>query len=141
MGTTPADRRNPYLVLGIPYGATAKEANRAFARRSRAAKKGNLRYPVYDLTWALHQIEQAELDPASSLSYFRVPADPTALELDVPLPVPSARPIPRTTDVDVEREVAALKERISRDLCWSLLVEAYAEPVTHRNWMTSTGGT
>ena len=30
--------RNPYVILGIPFGASRAEANAAFARRAQALK-------------------------------------------------------------------------------------------------------
>ena len=52
---TPAhkDRRNPYLVLGLPYGASKKEVRKGFAKRARDIKSG--KFTVYrneDLNWA-----------------------------------------------------------------------------------------
>ena len=70
------DRRNPYLVLGLPYGSSPREATRAFARRSREVNKSRFfGYTVEDLTWALHQVEQAVHEPEVDVTIYRVPAN------------------------------------------------------------------
>ena len=70
------DRRNPYLVLGLPYGASKKEVRKGFAKRARDIKSG--KFTVYrneDLNWALHQLELAEKDPELDIDNFRAPAN------------------------------------------------------------------
>ncbi len=70
------DRRNPYLVLGIPYGVSKKEIRRGFARRSKSVRSGEFNvYRSEDLNWALHRLEEAEQDPEVDLEFYRVPAD------------------------------------------------------------------
>ncbi|MBE1537044.1 hypothetical protein [Actinomadura algeriensis] len=74
------DERNPYLILGIPFGASRTAANIAFARRSRALRRSGARggTAMTDLTWALNQIDEAVADPGAVLHIYRVPADPAA---------------------------------------------------------------
>lgn len=77
------ERRNPYLVLGVPFGASRDEATRAFARRSKFLRRlgasGRDRHT--DLTGALHEIETGGTDPAARMAPYRVPADPRTASL------------------------------------------------------------
>lgn len=75
------DRRNPYLVLGVPYGASKDEARSAAARRSKDLRRNpGTRYSIEDVTWALHYVEQVAEDPSSAVTVFRVPAAPGILD-------------------------------------------------------------
>lgn len=75
------DRRNPYLILGVPYGASRGEARRAAARRTRELRqREDAAYSTEDITWALHQVEQVIDDPDSAVEVFRVPAAPGILD-------------------------------------------------------------
>jgi hypothetical protein len=108
------DRRNPYLILGVPYGVSKDEARRAAARRSRQVKQlVNPHYALDDVTWALHQVEQVIVDPSSGVDVFRVPA--SAGILDAPVGQGLFRapimPLPRTSPSTSDEEVAALKSR------------------------------
>lgn len=78
-----ADRRNPYVILGVPFGSSTQEARSGFARASRRVK-GNPKapYTMEDLTWALHQIEQIVEDPELTFHIYRLPANPDALTAD-----------------------------------------------------------
>jgi hypothetical protein len=70
------DPRNPYLVLGVPYGTSRAEATRAFAERSKRARRDAASpYSIEDLTWALQQVEANLDDPINSVDHFRVPDD------------------------------------------------------------------
>ncbi|HEU5026961.1 MAG TPA: hypothetical protein VFV01_18735 [Spirillospora sp.] len=88
--------RNPYLILGIPYGASRDAANIAFARRSRALRRQGLRggERMTDLTWALNQIDEAETDPGAAVGVYRIPATPAVFESGpgVLAPPPEALP-------------------------------------------------
>jgi hypothetical protein len=114
--------RNPYLILGVDYGASPADARRHFAMAARRARRGGGRWAKEDLTWALHEVESAEGDPADSVSTFRVPADATAFDpsgegLFRPPPVPLARrSAPSTAD---ERD--ALAVAASGELVWAAL--------------------
>lgn len=75
------DRRNPYVILGIPYGASRGEARRAVARRTRELRqRPGARYSAEDINWALHQVEQVIDDPEAGVEIFRVPAAPGILD-------------------------------------------------------------
>jgi hypothetical protein len=75
------DRRNPYLILGIPYGASRGEARRAAAARTRELRqRQDAVYAPDDINWALHQVEQVLDDPDSAVGVFRVPAAPGILD-------------------------------------------------------------
>jgi len=74
------DRRNPYVILGIPFGASAAEARSGFARTTRRLRStSGAIYGQEDLTWALHQVEQVLEHPQMAFAVYRVPADPSAL--------------------------------------------------------------
>jgi hypothetical protein len=45
------DRRNPYVILGIPFGADRATAERAYSQRSRLARKGEFPFSVEDIIW------------------------------------------------------------------------------------------
>lgn len=74
--------RNPYLILGIPFGASREEAQKAFARRARPLRRqGDAgRNALTELTWALNQVDEAITDPSSAVDVYRIPADPHAFE-------------------------------------------------------------
>lgn len=70
--------RNPYLILGIPFGTGRAEANAAFARRIRSlpADPAEAQAHRTDLTWALQRIDAGPAAPAAELDHYRLPADP-----------------------------------------------------------------
>lgn len=115
------DRRSPYLVLGLDYGASAEQARQAFARRARQVRRAESPvYSVEDLTWALHEIETLE-DPATSVQYFRVPANRATLsapnegDLFFPPPMPLPRRSAQLSAEDINHfTAAAAKELIER---------------------------
>lgn len=123
--TTKDDRRNPYLMLGVPYGVTADVANKAFARAGRLARRGQSRFTIEDLTWALHQIEHGSRERDSLLRHFRVPADPGPyLDHVTGGLAPRPRPLPRRTeplpDLDQHVEHEALRQLTRRLLISAL---------------------
>lgn len=77
------ERRNPYLVLGLPFGASRDEAVRAFARRTKFLRRegpaGRTRHT--DLTGALHEIETAPPDAPARMAPYRIPVDPGTASL------------------------------------------------------------
>ena len=73
------ERRNPYLILGLPFGASRDEAQRAFARRKRQVR-GDAAAQT-DLTWALHEIDEVLREAQSELAPYRMPADPDAFSV------------------------------------------------------------
>ncbi|MGQ0631648.1 MAG: hypothetical protein ACT4P1_11430 [Sporichthyaceae bacterium] len=120
--------RNPYVLLGIPYGSPRDLATRAFARKAkgqRRARVGESKEELTNLTWALNQVADNIRDPRTALHVYRVPADPGALD---PIGDGVLRPgpefMPRTTpssdaewarllDAAREEAVAVLHEEIA----------------------------
>jgi uncharacterized RDD family membrane protein YckC len=95
------ENRNPYLVLGIPYGADRSTAARAYTRTLRRVRSDDSSpVTLEELSWALHEIEQAIPDPDLHGGYLRVPAVPEAYEVlnADPVVVPRTPPLPRTSD-------------------------------------------
>jgi hypothetical protein len=86
--------RNPYLILGLPYGSARENAAPAYARAMRRVRRApdNSPYRLEDLGWALHELEHNTDDPASDLRYLRVPAVPEAYALEGADEVPTPRP-------------------------------------------------
>lgn len=74
-------QRNPYVILGVPFGATREQANIAFARAARPLRRLGAagRDRMTDLTWALNQIDEAIREPEAALWLYRIPADPGLL--------------------------------------------------------------
>ena len=96
--------RNPYVVLGVPFGASRDVATAAFARKARRLRRqpGGAEM-LTDLTWALNQIEEAIDDPQTALHLFRVPDALTSDSEGVLSPPPE--PMGRTS----AESTAALK--------------------------------
>ena len=119
------DRRNPYVVLGLDFGADASAARSGFAKaRRRLQSEDEPRYSMEDLTWALHQVEQIIEDPQLALGVFRVPADPsigTQAHGGVfsPTPEQPIRTTPPTTSGDYER----IKRRAIAEIIGEILAE------------------
>lgn len=69
--------RNPYIILGIPFGSSAEVAHAAFARRSKALRRGSedRQAVLPELTWALQRIESRGGDAESDFDLYRIPAD------------------------------------------------------------------
>ena len=76
------DTRNPYVILGIPFGSSREEANLAFARRAKRLRGSGDRRQLTDLTWALNMIDEAISHPDAAMEIYRIPADPQAFEAD-----------------------------------------------------------
>ncbi|GAA1740294.1 hypothetical protein GCM10009681_09000 [Luedemannella helvata] len=72
--------RNPYIILGIPFGSSREDANVAFARKARALRRlGPAGRPqMLDLTWALNQVDEGISHPEAAMEIYRIPADPDA---------------------------------------------------------------
>jgi hypothetical protein len=101
----PDDRRNPYVLLGLPYGASPGEVRRAFARRTREVRWGDgSEIDVSDLEWAVARIELERADPSATFGTYRAPADPAVLRppagfgLLAPVPRAAGRRSPVTPD-------------------------------------------
>ena len=78
------ERENPYLVLGLPFGASREEAQQAFVRRTKALRAQRNGPALTALTRALQQLDAVQGPPESHLTPYRIPADPTALHGDGP---------------------------------------------------------
>lgn len=88
--------RNPYLLLGVDYGASGDEARRAFAIAAKRVRQSGGNGSIDDLSWALHQIESRSGAGSDDLAVYRVPADPAAFDpagwgLFRPPPKPAGR--------------------------------------------------
>lgn len=122
--------RNPYLLLGVEYGAPPDVARRCFARAARRLRRaGSSEVTIEDLNWALNEIHSQRSDPFDSVTVFRVPANPQAFMPAVdgmfaPPPVPLAR---RTTTTESDRELVLA--RLATDI--SVLLDA-VRPTTAR---------
>jgi hypothetical protein len=104
------ERRNPYLVLGIMFGATPDEARAALSRRLRSVRADDDSAARQDgLRAALRQIEEGPQPPEGGLTPYRVPADPDALSVTGSgLFAPPIEPT-RVTDADVAAALGALQ--------------------------------
>lgn len=109
------ERRNPYLVLGLPYGSEIRDVRRAFAKRAKKVAARNMTaYTMEDLTWALFQLEQSQHDPEVDITIYRIPANPETFRFqaeDTPefgLFWPQAVPIQRRTAPSDREEIEEL---------------------------------
>ncbi len=111
------ERRNPYFILGIDYGASRDAARKAAGAVLRRVKRDpDALYGIEDVTWALHAIEQAIDDPGSAVDHYRVPADRALFAemggLEIPA-VPLARSTARPTSEELEEiRARALDEAV-----------------------------
>jgi hypothetical protein len=113
--------RNPYVELGIEFGASREEANFAFAAKARPLKRrqredASAHDSLIELTWALNQIDEAITDPDSAIDVYRIPADPLAFEpegagLFAPAPVQLER-----QSTESEADLARLYDSAVREL-------------------------
>jgi hypothetical protein len=111
--------RNPYLILGIPFGSSRDDANVAFARRAKSLRRAGAagRDRLTDLTWALNQIDEGLRQPETAMEIYRIPADPEALRATgggVLAPPPETLP-PRPADR------AAARRQLQRDAAHEFL--------------------
>ena len=117
-------RRNPYVILGIRFGASRDEASDAFALRARGlrhAPDGTER--LNELTWALNQVDEILKEPELALEVYRVPADPGALEPDEPGVLrPPPEMMSRTT-TSSEAELGELMDAARREAVAALQAE------------------
>ncbi|MBB5873175.1 hypothetical protein F4553_006609 [Allocatelliglobosispora scoriae] len=76
-------QRNPYVILGIPFGSSREEANIAFARKARVLRRlgAEGRAQMTDLTWALNQVDEGIRLPEAEMGIYRIPADPSAFTI------------------------------------------------------------
>ena len=122
------ERRNPYFILGIDYGASRDAARKAAGRVLRRVKRDpDARYGVEDVTWALHQVEQAIDDPASAVNHYRVPADATLFVEMGGLEIP-ATPLERNTARPTSQDLEEIRSRALNEAV-DALVRASAEHI------------
>jgi hypothetical protein len=109
--------RNPYIILGIPFGSSREDANIAFARKARALRRLGTagRAQMTDLTWALNQVDEGLRHPEAAMEIYRIPADPDAFTVKgdgVLAPPPEVLPRrsePDGTALDELRAAAAVE--------------------------------
>jgi hypothetical protein len=118
------ERRNPYILLGIPFGASKEEARRAAARRTRELRRAtDAMYSMEDLTWALHQVEHVIEDPEAGVGIFRVPATPGILNAPSGQGLfhPPVRPMPRQSPPLSDEEFSSLRLNAVREVTEDIL--------------------
>jgi hypothetical protein len=98
--------RNPYLIIGVDFGASRDEARHAFARAARRTRREGGTWTIEDLNWALHEIDALEQNPADLVGLYRVPADPSVFE-------PAGVGLFKPTPVALERQTAADEQAVS----------------------------
>lgn len=101
--------RNPYVLLGVPYGASRDEATLAFTKRAKKLRRQpDGASALTDLTWALNQITDVVRDPSLLIDVYRVPADHDLIQrAEVGVLNPAPQPLPRATG-----ESAAVAQRL-----------------------------
>jgi hypothetical protein len=113
------ERRNPYLVLGLPFGASREEAVRSFARRTkflRRATDPSSRARHTDLTGALHEIESAAAPAEARMSPYRIPADPELAALSSSAELGHGVFAPPPVPLDVEPDLGELRRAAAFEL-------------------------
>ncbi len=123
------DRRNPYFILGIDYGATRDEARQASGRVIRRVRRDpDSLYGIEDVTWALHQVEQAIDKPESAVNHFRVPANPALFAEPRAYVTLPPLPMARSTPPPTSEEIAGLKAQ-ALDEALEAFLSASAESI------------
>lgn len=125
-------RKSPYLVLGIPYGASKGDAAKAFAKATRRLRRSaHAPYDIEDLNWALHAVEQRADDPSTSIDDYRMPGNPGLYE--VPLGEgflnPSIKAYPRQTPPPSPEDVEFLRSALIREVSRELVKEREGAPL------------
>lgn len=116
------DRRNPYVILGIPFGVSEKEARTGFARAKRRIQdNANAPFSQEDLTWALHQVEQIILKPELAFEVYRIPA---VIRSDL---VGVFNPLPHRTERKTKPANANDWDRVKRSAVSRALVDALSK--------------
>ncbi len=140
------DTRNPYLILGLDYGATADEARTAFARCVRRIRSmADPPFDREDLAWALHELEHPEQDPARSVRYYRVPANRAHLPSPRPgdLFFPGPVRLPRRTQPATQEVILGLADEAYREGVRELFGTAHRtarhDPYDTRNTQPAEG--
>jgi hypothetical protein len=115
--------RNPYLILGIPFGSSRDEAQAAFARRARPLRRqGDAgRGALTELTWALNEVDVALTDPSSAVDVYRIPADPHAFEANgTGLFSPGPELLARR-DFDSENALLTLRDHAAKEILLAVI--------------------
>lgn len=136
------DRRSPYLILGVPYGATKTEAARAFARATRRLRRQtNAPYDLEDLNWALHAVEQRVEDPSSSIDDYRMPADPSVYEVPTGEGVlnPPVQVYPRRTPPTDPAVLDEMRTAILLEVAAGLAKEYRGAPLPRLHYFAEEG--
>jgi len=96
--------RNPYVILGVPFGASRDQATLAFTARARRLRRDpNGGAQLTELTWALNQVTDVIRSPELAIDIYRIPADPQAIEpLGSGVLSPPPQPMPRRTPASDE---------------------------------------
>lgn len=115
--------RNPYLILGIPFGASREEAQKAFAKRARPLRRqGDAGHnALTELTWALNQVDEALLDPSAAVDVYRIPADPHAFDASETGSFSPGPELISRRHADVEAALLNLQDRASNELLIAVL--------------------
>lgn len=113
-----SDRRNPYVILGVPFGATEEEARAGFARARRTLRGDpDVTFTNEDLTWALHQIEQLIANPELAVDVYRIPANPNVIGNETTgLFNPPPHPADRRTEPDETQWATIRREALANAL-------------------------
>jgi hypothetical protein len=120
------DRRNPYLILGLNYGASKDDARRAAARVLRKLRSTpDSLYTTEDVTWALHEVEHVNDDPEAGVNIFRVPVSKSSFDLSPSegLFAPPSRPEPRSSPSSTDEDLQRLAAGATAELASTLLTE------------------
>jgi len=119
------ERRNPYVILGVPYGASRDEATKAFARRGKSLRRQGERGRelLTDLSWALSEIENGPPDRAADATVYRLPAEPEPREAGVFAPPPEQF---ATTAEELEAALRLLQMRAAHEHLRQMMLDRSA---------------
>lgn len=127
-----SERKSPYLILGVPFGASKAEAARAFAKATRRVRKQvGAPYDLEDLNWALHAIEQRIEDPALSIDDYRMPADRSVYEIPTGVGVlnPPIQIYERRSAPTDSATMDALRAQVRFEVAASLIAQWRGSPL------------
>lgn len=125
-------RKSPYLVLGVPFGASKSEAAKAFAKATRRLRRApDAPYDIEDLNWALHAVEQRADDPSTSIDDYRMPANPGLYEVPSGEGIlkPAIQPYPRQTPPTSPEDIDLLRTALIREVTRDLVAELEGAPL------------
>lgn len=135
-------RRSPYLVLGVPFGASKGDAGKAFARATRRLRRSTAPpFDLEDLNWALHAVEQRVEDPSTSIDDYRMPADPALYEVPpgVGLLNPGVEPLDRRTPPSSSTDLEIVKADVIREVASAMAEEIEGDPLPTLHKFTEEG--